>query len=493
MGTTYTQWRCLLEQEDYAAIYNALSRLVFSHPLAATVRATTPEATLEDLTQEAFLKIQKAGSWEYYRTKAYSDEYITRNISTLHIYRVLHAQLEKSKKETHRLAEKVLEALRAEADWFRSFSGPKGKASQEVYGLKEWPDGKPTKDPSVFPELISSIEVRRKYAKHTGKMRFLFTTEVAELLYDIFKTIDSPATVAELRQLVISRLPWAYSSISSLETPTVGDKRLIDRVPDRSNPDVSVIARELEHLLGLKIRRILLELAPSNEKGRHRVKMLCQILWQLYFSPEEPKLSQVATSFNLESSTVSMIQAKFINRVKEAGFAPDEQEVFLRVLEKQLRICMTEVVIPDQEVAKRSKAGSRKQNWFDELLKAGLPQNQRADSTATKAIAPIVDQVVDTLLSPEEKARNATDKLILRSQILLGLLESRGVRQIATSVGVGPSTVSFLKRDVGKTVVNMSINVAQRVPFMMVLKEQLQSRVQQSIAAWISLFLFLRF
>src|SRR6185369_16432258 len=128
------------------------------------------------------------------------------------------------------------------------------QASEVVYGLSEWDEQKPMKDHGTFDERIAHIPMRvrnRRRVGCRGEAQVIVTNqELAELMVEILRTIDSPAPLRVLRQLALTKLPVYDAVMTSLdeelEQERQGHRRFSALPSTESSPEQLALADEAE-------------------------------------------------------------------------------------------------------------------------------------------------------------------------------------------------------------------------------------------------------
>jgi hypothetical protein len=351
-----TAWKNRIE-EDAQALWRALHRLVAIHPLVRSALSSQPSTvgllpvfSTSDLTQDLYLLLLEKGRFTHYLQSQMSDAEIEREIFQIELTNFLIGRLRRHRPENYRIVRRVSSVLEG-APQFKVFHKRPGQAgryrhaAEAVYGLSEWSEHKPMKDSGTFDELISHIPVRvrnRRRVGCRGEAQVIVTNqELAELLGEILRAIDSPAPLRILRQLALAKLPVYDAVITSLddemEQERQGRRRATVLPAVESSPEQLALADEAEQQARQAANDFLDGLHQLTKANAQRTERLWRVLWHCYFDPAEPSQLSIAELVGLSDSSVSDYRRKLETELRKLQLSTQQMRHFTEELDAQLR------------------------------------------------------------------------------------------------------------------------------------------------------------
>ena len=364
-ASTSKSWKSLLENNDAASVWKALHRLVSAHPLVRSAQRSqhgpsnpTPLFSLSDLTQDLYLLLFEKSRFAHYLECGMSDGEIEREIFQIELTNLLIGRLRKRRPENYRMVRRVSQVLETHL-LFRTFDAKNGDAGHKryrqsagtIYGLKEWGDHKPIKDSGTFARLIANVPMRfrdRRRVGCRGEAQMIITSqELAELIEEILRAIDSPAPLRVLRALVLTKLPVYDVSMVSIEEETVEDREGASKhdtyASNEANPEQTVLSHELETVARHAAGEFLDRFHRLTRSHRRRTERFWRVLWHCYFDPAEPSQLTIANIVGISDSSVSEYRRKIEGEMRKLGFVPDQLHFFAEELGEQLLMRLTTI------------------------------------------------------------------------------------------------------------------------------------------------------
>jgi hypothetical protein len=351
-------WKIRIEKRDNQGLWRALKRLVSLHPLVRSAldnrrsfNQTSPLITLNDLTQDLYLRLLQHGRFNHYLSSEMSDAEIEREIYQIELPNMLIGGLRRHRPENYRMVRRVGSVLGNQSQ-FRCFNRRKGEdaryrhAAGAVYGLREWTDDKPVKDNGTFGDLIGSIPVRKRNRRRsgwTGDVQVIVTNiELAELMIEIFQAIDSPAPLRVLRQLALSKLPLFDPLLIPIEEE-VDDERERRNYFDffassDENPEKKLLRLEQEEQARLAAHSFLNQLSRLVRSNAARTERIWRVLWHCYFDPSVPSQLEIADKLGISDSSVSDYRHKLEKELQKLEFSEEYIRSFTEELADQLHL-----------------------------------------------------------------------------------------------------------------------------------------------------------
>ncbi|MCI0665826.1 MAG: hypothetical protein L0220_32615 [Acidobacteria bacterium] len=351
-------WKIGIESRDNHSLWRALNRLVAIHPLVRTAldhrrsfNQTVPLLTLNDLTQDLYLRLLQNGRFNHYISSEMSDAEIEREIYQIELPNMLIGGLRRHRPENYRMVRRVGSVLGNQSQ-FRRFNRRLGEdarhrqAASAIYGLREWTDDKPVKDNGTFNDLIDGIPVRKRNRRRsgwTGDVQVIVTNiELVELMVEIFQAIDSPAPLRILRQLALSKLPLFDPVLIPIDDE-VDEERERQNFYDffassEESPEEKLLRIEQEEHARFAAHTFLNQLSLLVRSNAARTERIWRILWHCYFDPSGPSQLEIAEKLGISDSSVSDYRRKLEMELQKLNFSPEHIRSFTEELAEQLHM-----------------------------------------------------------------------------------------------------------------------------------------------------------
>jgi len=349
----------LLENNDATSLWQALFRLVSAHPLVRSAQRhqngpthPTPLFSVRDLTQDLYVLLLEKARFKHYLNCRMSDTEIEREIFQIELTNLLIGRLRRRRPENYRIVRRVSTVLEAGAP-FRTFAAKNGhpqaryrQSAGVVYGLREWGDEKPIKDSGTFAALISGIPMRmrnRRLVGCRGEAQVIITNqELTELMVEILRAIDSPASLRVLRSLALTKLPVYDAVMTSIEDEMdeerQGHWRHNSLASSDASPEQIALRNEQEQMARRAATDFLDRIHRLTRSHHQRTERLWRVLWHCYFDPSEPSQLSIAEMVGISDSSVSDYRRKLEVEMRKLAFAPEELRFFAEELDEQLRL-----------------------------------------------------------------------------------------------------------------------------------------------------------
>jgi hypothetical protein len=340
-----SRWVESLRRSDVNRLWADLHRLVCSHPL---VRASQSAGLLVeggergnayvDLTQELFVTLLSKGRFQHYLETSMTDSEIECEIGQIELTNLLTAELRKRHPESYRLARRISTIIQSSAN-FRRFDGAGAdddaqqqhrRLADRVYGLSEWPEGKPRRATPELEQRVQLIPVRQRDTRMvgcTGDAQIIISnSDLEDLIVSVLEASDAPVDVRTLRGLVMSRLPVMDIYL----VPLGGDDseeggRSFEPVDARENPEQGLLRRESEHEAAGYVDRFLRALHASVRGKTKQYDRIVGVLWHCYLSPDHVTQLEAAARLGVSDSLVSDYRRRIEHQLRALAFSEIEQ------------------------------------------------------------------------------------------------------------------------------------------------------------------------
>jgi hypothetical protein len=351
-------WKQLLESNDAISLWQALHRLVAAHPLVRSAQRSqhgpthpTPLFSLSDMTQDLYVVLLEKERFAHYLATQMTDAEIEREIFQIELTNLLIGRLRKRRPENYRIVRRVSKVLEAGGP-FRIFAPKESylrparyrQSAGTMYGLSEWHDDKLVKDSGTFPALTASVPARLRNRRVVGcraEAQVIITNqELIELMTDILRAIDSPASLRVLRSLALTKLPVYDAVMTSIEEETEderqGGPRHSTLASSDANPEQAALSREQAALARRAASEFLDRLHHLTRSHQQRTERFWRVLYHCYFDPAEPSQLMIAEMVGISDSSVSDYRRKIESEMRKLDFASDQLRIFAEELAEQL-------------------------------------------------------------------------------------------------------------------------------------------------------------
>ena len=355
-------WVESLRNSDVNRLWAELHRIVSNHPLVRASRSAGllieegAASAYTDLTQELFVQLLTKSRFQHYLDTSMTDAEIECEIGQIELTNLLTAELRKRHPESYRLARRISTLIQSSAN-FRRFDGNgqteeyHRRLADRVYGLSEWPNGKPGRNSHEMEQRVHMIPVRQRDTRMvgcTGDAQIVSSnSDLADLIVSVLEAIDAPADVRSLRSLVMSRLPVMDIYLVPLGGDESDDGPHYDPADLRENPEESLLRHESEREAAGSVDRFLTNLR-GNVRGKiKQYNRMVGVLWHCYLSPDHSTQLEVAAALGVSDSLVSDYRRRIEQELRALSFSEvDEARMFELALRERVR---TMVAMGDEE------------------------------------------------------------------------------------------------------------------------------------------------
>ncbi|HWN97640.1 MAG TPA: hypothetical protein VNS63_00050 [Blastocatellia bacterium] len=244
-----------------------------------------------------------------------------------------------------------LEVLSREDDFAESKTGARASGEQrrgrmvnQVYSLREWPASKPLRDSGHFNELIKSVPMRRRDTRLVGRtgtsQLILSNPDLEDLIVEVLITIDSPADVRTLRQLVLSKIPLQDYNVASLDeelsTGSEGSTLRREARDTRETPEAALLRGEQDERAAELAGEFLVQLRLVVNNNERRYERLLSTLWYCYYDTENHSQLEIARRLGVSDSLVSDSRKLIEHELRKLKLSVEEGAVFSESLQRLL-------------------------------------------------------------------------------------------------------------------------------------------------------------
>jgi hypothetical protein len=220
----------------------------------------------------------------------------------------------------------------------------RGRMVNQVYGLRDWPASKPLRDSGHFTEMIKSVPMRRRDTRLVGRtgtsQLILSNPDMEELIVEVLTTIDSPADVRTLRQLVLSKIPLQDYNVASLDeelsTGNEGSTLRREARDTRETPEDALLRVEQDERAAGLANEFLVQLRRVVNNNERRYERLLSTLWYCYYDAENHSQLEIARRLGVSDSLVSDSRKLIEHELRKLELSVEEGAVFSESLERLL-------------------------------------------------------------------------------------------------------------------------------------------------------------
>jgi hypothetical protein len=356
-------WVESLRSSDVNRLWAELHRIVSNHPLVRASRSAGllieegATSAYTDLTQELFVQLLTKARFQHYLDTSMTDAEIECEIGQIELTNLLTAELRKRHPESYRLARRISTLIQSSANFRRFDSSGMGdeqhrRLADRVYGLSEWPNGKPGRNSHEMEQRAHMIPVRQRDTRMvgcTGDAQIVISnSDLEDLIISVLEAIDAPADVRSLRSLVMSRLPVMDIYLVPLGgDENDGDGPHYDPADLRENPEESLLRHESEREAAGSVDKFLKNLR-ANVRGKiKQYNRMIGVLWHCYLSPDHATQLEVAATLGVSDSLVSDYRRRIEQELRALSFLEvEEARMFELALRERVRVM---VVMGDEE------------------------------------------------------------------------------------------------------------------------------------------------
>ena len=337
-------WVESLRRSDVTRLWAELHRVVCSHPL---VRASHSAGLLVegagrgnahvDLTQELFVTLLAKGRFQHYLDSEMTDAEVECEIGQIELTNLLTAELRKRHPESYRLARRISTIIQSSANFrrFDSNGDPLDEAqhrrlADRIYGLAEWPDGKPRRGAHDLEQRAQMIPVRQRDTRMvgcTGDAQIIISnSDLEDLIVSVLEAADAPVDVRSLRSLVMSRLPVMDIYLVPLGGDDDSDEgRAFEPADGRENAEEGLLRRESELEAAGSVDRFLKGLHVAVRGKSKQYERILGVLWNCYLSPDHVTQLEAAARLGVSDSLVSDYRRRIEQELRALSFTEIEE------------------------------------------------------------------------------------------------------------------------------------------------------------------------
>ena len=334
------KWVESLRSSDVSRLWTELHRIVSHHPLVRASRSAGllveegSTTAYTDLTQELFVQLLSKNRFEHYLETEMTDYEIECEISQIELTNLLTAELRKRHPESYRLARRISTLIQSSSN-FRRFDSsgtndePHRRLADRVYGLSEWPDGKPRRDSHDLEQRAHLVSVRARDTRMVGctgdSQVVISNSDLEDLIVSVLDAMDSPADVRTLRSLVMSRLPVMDIYLVPLDGDDSDNENHFEPVDKRENAEQGLLRREAENEAAGFVDQFLKNLHETVRGKIKQYNRILGVLWHCYLSPEQSTQLEVAAVLGVSDSLVSDYRRRIEQELRALSFSEVEE------------------------------------------------------------------------------------------------------------------------------------------------------------------------
>lgn len=334
------KWVESLRSSDVSRLWSELHRIVSHHPLVRASRSAGllveegSTTAYTDLTQELFVQLLSKNRFEHYLETEMTDYEIECEISQIELTNLLTAELRKRHPESYRLARRISTLIQSSSN-FRRFDSsgtndePHRRLADRVYGLSEWPDGKPRRDSHDVEQRAHMVSVRARDTRMVGctgdSQVVISNSDLEDLIVSVLDAMDSPADVRTLRSLVMSRLPVMDIYLVPLDGDDSDNENHFEPVDKRENAEQGLLRREAENEAAGFVDQFLKNLHETVRGKIKQYNRILGVLWHCYLSPEQSTQLEVAAVLGVSDSLVSDYRRRIEQELRALSFSEVEE------------------------------------------------------------------------------------------------------------------------------------------------------------------------
>ncbi|HET6647943.1 MAG TPA: hypothetical protein VFH01_11500 [Pyrinomonadaceae bacterium] len=334
------KWVESLRSSDVSRLWTELHRIVSHHPLVRASRSAgllVEEGSTNaytDLTQELFVQLLSKNRFEHYLETEMTDYEIECEISQIELTNLLTAELRKRHPESYRLARRISTLIQSSSN-FRRFDSsgtndePHRRLADRVYGLSEWPNGKPRRDSHDLEQRAHMVSVRARDTRMVGctgdSQVVISNSDLEDLIVSVLDAMDSPADVRTLRSLVMSRLPVMDIYLVPLDGDDSDNENHFEPVDKRENAEQGLLRREAENEAAGFVDQFLKNLHETVRGKIKQYNRILGVLWHCYLSPEQSTQLEVAAVLGVSDSLVSDYRRRIEQELRALSFSEVEE------------------------------------------------------------------------------------------------------------------------------------------------------------------------
>src|SRR2546423_11169725 len=277
-----------------------------------------------------------------------TDAEIECEIGQIELTNLLTAELRKRHPESYRLARRISTLIQSSANFRRFDSSGMGeehhrRLADRVYGLSEWPNGKPGRNSHEMEQRAHMIPVRQRDTRMvgcTGDAQIVISnSDLEDLIISVLEAIDAPADVRMLRILVMSRLPVMDIYLVPLGgDDNDGSGNHFEPADGCDNPEQGLLRRESEREAANFVDGFLKGLHDTVRGKVKQYNRMLGVLWHCYLSPDHATQLEVAAALGVSDSLVSDYRRRIEQELRALSFTEvEEARMFELALRERVR------------------------------------------------------------------------------------------------------------------------------------------------------------
>src|SRR5262245_2045578 len=212
----------------------------------------------------------------------------------------------------------------------------------QVFGLREWEPSKPLRDSGRFAEMIKEVPMRKRETRLVGRsgssQLILSNPDLENLIVEVLFTIDSPADVRTIRQLVLSKIPLQDYNVASLDeelsTGSSGATIRREARDTRETPEDALLRGEQDERLAMMADEFLMSLRRAVNNNDRRYTRLLSTLWHCYYDPMGPSQLEIAKLLEVSDSLVSDNRRLIEHELKKLRLSVEDGAIFSEALQR---------------------------------------------------------------------------------------------------------------------------------------------------------------
>ena len=270
------KWNEYLRSYDTDKIWKELHRICGQHRLS---RYSTKFDQLvdegkfnkfTDLTQELFVTLLEKDRFKYYIDTEMTDAEIEMEISQIELTNILTVELRKRYPESYRISRRILQLLQNSNKFSRLNTVSRQRISEHLYGLNGWSISNCKFDtPAIISSAMATIPHIPRNLRRAGcagdSQIIISNNDLEVLMVSIFKAVNQPLSVKEIRSLTMSKLTILDINLTPIES-------FID---DEEKPTF-----ELRDDKNLPLDSMLKAHSESYEVGKERVDAFLSMMFK---------------------------------------------------------------------------------------------------------------------------------------------------------------------------------------------------------------------
>ena len=346
-------WVESLRNSDVNRLWAELHRIVSHHPLVRASRSAGllieegATSAYTDLTQELFVQLLTKARFQHYLDTNMTDAEVECEIGQIELTNLLTAELRKRHPESYRLARRISTLIQSSSNFRRFDSSGNSeenhrRLADRVYGLSEWPNGKPGRNSHEMEQRVHMIPVRQRDTRMvgcTGDAQIVISnSDLEDLIISVMEALDAPADVRSLRSLVMSRLPVMDIYLVPLGGDENDDGPHYDPADLRENPEETLLRHESHREAAGSVDKFLANLR-ANVRGKiKQYNRMLGVLWHCYLSTDHATQLEVAATLGVSDSLVSDYRRRIEQELRALSFSEvEEARMFELALRERVR------------------------------------------------------------------------------------------------------------------------------------------------------------